>query len=105
MPVSLPIAASGRDASDKPRPIPKSVQLACLDMIHKGIDFVAASQLHGLKADTLRRHLHRPETIAFLRRERKAFRAAVCSAYEAHPEHKPRPLTARQIRRQRIREG
>jgi hypothetical protein len=25
--------------------------------------------------------------------------------YEAHPEHKPRPLTARQIRRQRIREG
>jgi hypothetical protein len=25
--------------------------------------------------------------------------------YEAHPEHRPRPLTARQIRRRAIREG
>jgi hypothetical protein len=25
--------------------------------------------------------------------------------YEAHPEHRPRPLTARQVRRRAIREG
>ena len=27
------------------------------------------------------------------------------SSYESHPEHRPRPLTARQIRRRRIRES
>jgi hypothetical protein len=83
MPVSLPFAAStARDVSDKPRRIPKSVQLACLDMIHQGIDFVAAAKAHGIKPDTLRRHLTRIETLGFLRRERAAFRAALCSANE-----------------------
>jgi hypothetical protein len=36
MPVGLPFAASsGRELSDKPRRIPKNVQLACLDMIEE----------------------------------------------------------------------
>jgi hypothetical protein len=83
MPVNLPFAASsGRDLNDKPRRIPKSVQLACLDMIHQGIDFVAAAKAHDLKPDTLRRRLHQIEVIAFIRRERAAFRAALCSANE-----------------------
>jgi hypothetical protein len=82
MPVSLPFAASGRDLSDKPRRIPKSVQLACLDMVHRGIDFIEAARANGIKPDTLRRHLHRIETIAFIRRERAAFRTALCSANE-----------------------
>lgn len=82
MPVSLPFAASGRELSDKPRRIPKSVQLACLDMIHRGIDFVEAAWINGIKPDTLRRHLHRIETVGFVRRERAAFREALCAANE-----------------------
>jgi hypothetical protein len=83
MPVSLPFAASsGRKLSDKPRRIPKSVQLACLDMIHTGADLVAAAKAHGLRPDTLRRHLHRIETIGFIRRERTALRTALCSSNE-----------------------
>jgi hypothetical protein len=83
MPVSLPFAvSSGRELSDKPRRIPKTVQLACLDMIHRGIDFVEAARANNLKPDTLRRHLHRIETIGFIRRERAALRTALCSANE-----------------------
>jgi hypothetical protein len=83
MPVSLPFAASsGRDLSNKPRRIPKSVQLACLDMIHQGIDLVAAARANNLRPDTLRRHLHRVETLGFIRRERAALRAALCSSNE-----------------------
>jgi hypothetical protein len=51
-------------------------------MIHTGDDFPAAARANNLKPDTLRRHLHRIETIAFIRRERAAFRAALCSANE-----------------------
>jgi hypothetical protein len=83
MPVSLPFAASsGRDLSDKPRRIPKSVQLACLDMIYRGIDFIEAARANGIKPDTLRRHLHRVETLGFIKRERAALRAALCSSNE-----------------------
>jgi hypothetical protein len=83
MPVSVPFAASpGRDLADQPRRIPKAVQLACLDMIHQGIDFVAAARANHIKPDTLRRHLSRAETLAFIRRERAAFRAALCSNNE-----------------------
>jgi len=83
MPVSLPFAASsGRDLSEKPRRIPKNVQLACLAMIHQGIDFIAAARANNLKPDTLRRHLSRIETITYIRRERAAFRASLCSQNE-----------------------
>jgi hypothetical protein len=83
MPINLPFAASsGRDLSDKPRRIPKSVRLACLDMIHRGVDFIEAARANGIKPDTLRRRLHQIETIAFIRRERAAFRAALCSQNE-----------------------
>ena len=83
MPVNLPFAASSpRELSDKPRRIPKSIQLACLDMIHQGIDFVAAARANNIKPDTLRRHLSRGETLAFIRRERAALRASLCSQNE-----------------------
>jgi hypothetical protein len=83
MPVNLPFAASsGRDLSDKPRRIPKNVQLACLDMIHSGIDLTTAAKAHDIRPDTLRRHLHRIETIGFIRRERQALRTALCSSNE-----------------------
>ena len=51
-------------------------------MIHQGIDFVAVARANHLKPDTLRRHLSRGETLAFIRRERAAFRAALCSNNE-----------------------
>ena len=83
MSVNLPFAASSpRDLSNKPRRIPKSVQLACLDMIHQGIDFVAAARANNVKPDTFRRHLARGETLAFIRRERAALRASLCSQNE-----------------------
>ena len=83
MPVNLPFAASSpRELSDKPRRIPKSVQLACLDMIHQGVDFVAAARANNIKPDTLRRHLSRSETLAYIRRERAALRASLCSQNE-----------------------
>jgi hypothetical protein len=83
MPINLPFAASsGRDLSDKPRRIPKSVQSACLAMIHQGIGLVEAARAHNIKPDTLRRHLHRIETISYIREERKALRTALCSSNE-----------------------
>jgi hypothetical protein len=51
-------------------------------MIHQGIAFTEAARRNDIKPDTLRRHLHRIETIGFIRRERAAFRAALCSANE-----------------------
>ena len=83
MPVNLPFAASsGRELSDKPRRIPKAIQLCCLSMIHTGLDLTAAARAHGIKPDTLRRHLHRIETISYIREERKALRTALCSSNE-----------------------
>jgi hypothetical protein len=51
-------------------------------MVHEGCDLVAAARASGLRPDTLRRHLHRIVTIGFIHRERKAFRAALCSSNE-----------------------
>jgi hypothetical protein len=79
-----PLACSApRSPTERPKPIPAAVRQACVTMVHEGITFVAAAALHGLKPDRLRRALHRPEVILLLRRERAAFRAAVCAANEA----------------------
>jgi hypothetical protein len=83
MPISTPLAASGaRGPSDRARRIPQSVKCACLLMIEEAVDFVTAAKASGLRPDTMRRWLHRPEVLSFLRRERAAFRQAVCSANE-----------------------
>jgi hypothetical protein len=82
MPISVPFAASpGRDLQ-KPRRIPKSVQLACLDMIRRGLGLVEAAKANNLRPDSLRRHLHRIETIGYIKRERAALRTALCSSNE-----------------------
>lgn len=51
-------------------------------MIYEGCDLVVAAQASGLKPDTMRRWLHRPELVGFLRRERAAFRQALCAGNE-----------------------
>jgi len=78
-----PFAASGpRSPTERPRQIPPSVKAACLKMIHEGCDLVLAAQASGLRPDTLRRWLHRPELVGFLRRERAAYRQAICAGNE-----------------------
>jgi hypothetical protein len=82
MPVSKPIAVANRGVPARAPSIPKGVKAACLAMIHDGIDFIAAARAHGLRPDTLRRWLHRPECISFVKRERAAYRLAVCCGNE-----------------------
>lgn len=81
MPISAPVAASGsRSAAKRQHRIPEAVKAACLMMIQEPADFLTAARANKLKPDTLRRWLHRPEVVGFLRRERAAFRHAICSA-------------------------
>jgi hypothetical protein len=81
--ITAPFAASGpRSPTERPRQIPQSVKAACLKMIHEGCDLVVAAQASGLRPDTLRRWLHRSELVSFIRRERAAFREAICSGNE-----------------------
>jgi hypothetical protein len=81
--ITAPFAASGpRSPTERPRQIPPSVRAAALKMIYEGCDFVVAAQASGLRPDTMRRWLHRPELVGFLRRERAAFRQAICSGNE-----------------------
>jgi hypothetical protein len=53
-----------------------------MKMIHEGCDLVVAAQASGLRPDTMRRWLHRPELVGFLRRERAAYRQAICAGNE-----------------------
>jgi hypothetical protein len=81
--ITVPFGASGpRSPSERPRQIPQSVKAACLKMIHEGCDLVVAAQASGLRPDTMRRWLHRPELVGFLRKERAAFRQAICANNE-----------------------
>lgn len=83
MPISTPIAASAsRSSPERVRRIPQAVQSACLTMIYDGLDLVAASRAHGLRPDTLRKWLHRAECVAFVRRSRAVYRAAICASNE-----------------------
>jgi hypothetical protein len=88
----LPIASSGpREPVKRPRPVPKIVKDACLLMVYGDpededggpIDFITAAKSVGMRPDTLRRYLGRPQVIAFLRAERRTFREAVCAGNEA----------------------
>jgi hypothetical protein len=75
-------AAPSRSLEPRPKPIPAGVRAACLMMIYEPTDFIAAAKANGLKPETLRRWLHRPEVIGLLRKERAAFRAAICAGNE-----------------------
>jgi hypothetical protein len=92
MPTNYPLASAGvREPDKRPRPIPKIVKDACLLMIYGDpddedgtpVDFVSAAKAVGMQAATLRKYLTRPQVIAFLRAERRAFREAVCAGNEA----------------------
>jgi hypothetical protein len=75
-------SASPRLPMSRPRPIPQGVKAACQAMVYDGVGFIEAAKANGLKPTTMRRWLHRPELVALLRRERAAFRAALCCANE-----------------------
>jgi hypothetical protein len=51
-------------------------------MVTENLDLVAASQLHGVRAASLRAWLHRPETAQLVRAERKAYRLAISCGTE-----------------------
>jgi hypothetical protein len=93
MPVIAPLTSSGsRDLEKKPRPLPKHVKAMFGYMVRGApgdedclpLSFIAAGRLAGIAPDVARRWLDRPETRAFLRSERAAFRAAICASNEAH---------------------
>lgn len=81
--ITAPVAASGARSPERSRRIPKAVRSACLMMIHEAVDFITAAKANGIKPDTMRRWLHRPEVVSLIRRERAAFRMALCAANEA----------------------
>ena len=81
--ITAPFAASGpRSPTERPRQIPPAVKAAASKMIYEGCDLVVAARASGLRPDTMRRWLHRPELVGFLRRERAAYRQAICSGNE-----------------------
>jgi hypothetical protein len=51
-------------------------------MIYEGCDLVIAARANKLRPDTMRRWLHRPELVSFIRRERSAFRTALTANTE-----------------------
>jgi hypothetical protein len=81
--ITAPFAASGpREPTQRPRPIPPAVRSAALLMIYEGADLATAARTVGIRGDTLRRWLHRGELVSFVRRERRAFREALCANTE-----------------------
>jgi hypothetical protein len=90
MPTSQPVCASGSHEMQRPKPIPARIQQACLTMIYGPpgaddpvpLDFVQAAKLAGIRPNILRKWLHKPAVVAFIRRERAAFRVAICAANE-----------------------
>ena len=83
MPILPPVAASGSREPDRPeRRIPSKVRACVVTMITEGLDLVAASKQHGVRAATLRTWLHRPEVAAIVRAERKAYRLSIICGTE-----------------------
>ena len=90
MPSSQPICTSGSHEVRRPKPIPIKVREACLAMIYGRsdddsavpLDFIQAAKLVGIRPNILRKWLHKPAVVALIRRERAAFRQAICAANE-----------------------
>jgi hypothetical protein len=88
---NYPVTASGsREPEKRPRPIPKAVRAAIKLMVHgdpddqdgRPLPFIEAGKQCGIKPDTMRRYIHRPDIVMLLRAERKAFREAICAGNE-----------------------
>ena len=83
MPILPPVAASGaREPERAARRIPSKVRACVVSMVNDGLNFIEASQLHGLRPATTRTWLHRPEVAALVRAERKAYRLAISCGTE-----------------------
>jgi len=84
--ITAPFAASGpRLPTKRPRGIPPSVRSACLKLVwdnDEQCDLVVAARASGLRPDTLRRWLLRPEVVGLVLRERAAKRLALCARNE-----------------------
>lgn len=85
---SPPIRASSHEPK-RPTRLPARVKAAILLMVYgdparpdQPIDFVAAAKACGVQVDHMRRWLHRPEAASMLRRERAAYRLALCAGNE-----------------------
>ena len=79
--ISVPFGAAGpRLPTKRPRPLPPAVTNALLAMVWEGVDRVLAAKNSGLKPDTLRKWLLRPEAHAFLRIEHDAYLRGLCAA-------------------------
>ena len=84
MPISPPVAASGKREPERAvRRIPAKVRACVVSMVTENLDLVTASQLHGVRAASLRAWLHRPEIAALIRAERKAYRLAISCGTES----------------------
>src|ERR1700739_599685 len=90
MPSSQPVRASGSHEMRRPRSIPNKVKEACMAMIYGPpgdaepvpVDFIAAAKLFSMRPNILRKWLHKPAVVQFIRRERSAFRVSICAANE-----------------------
>ena len=90
MPINPPLRASGSRELKRLRPIPKAVRDAVNLMVYgrlddpdcRPLDFIEAAALASIKPDVMRRYLDRGDVRALLRRERRAFREAICAGNE-----------------------
>jgi hypothetical protein len=83
MPITHPIAATGsREPERAARRIPAKVKASIIAMVTEGIDLVTAAHANNLRPASLREWLHRPEAVALVRAERKAYRLSVICGTE-----------------------
>ena len=90
MPSVPPLTSSASRDLKRPRPLPTAVRQAIVMMVRglpddedqRPLSFIAAAKAAGIRPDTMRRYLDRPEVIAMLRRERRAYREALCGGNE-----------------------
>jgi len=83
MPITHPIAASGsREPERAARRIPAKVKASIIAMVTEGIDLVTAAHANNLRPASLREWLHRPEAVALVRAERKAYRLSIICSVE-----------------------
>ena len=72
MPRNIPLGTTGAHTK-RPGRVPKGVRAALKAFVWEGATLEAASAIAGLTIDTLQRWLKRPEVIAAIREERRAF--------------------------------
>jgi len=86
---SPPVASAGPRTPPKAR-LPKDIRDVLTAMVRglpgdeQPVDFVTAAKHYHVAVDRARRWLHRGESVAFLRAERRRYRTELCSANEAH---------------------